>query len=465
MKNHYGFPARVLCTMTAVLAICLMGQDIKAQEHCGKHDKALAAFEAIVKNARQAYAPDDRDKTFDVRVFKKDSTYFINGSTTEKCAADYVAAQIASALDSLKVTVKTDIDLLPSAKLNGKTYGVICMSVASFNCDGDFSGESATQSLMGMPVKILEENDDDWYRATNMEGYTAWVITRSVTAMTKEEFDAYQAKPKVIVTDKYSTVYSYPSEDSLQVSDVVIGDVLIDKGTVAHEAAGTGKHNGHGYGKNGHGGGAGWRAVAIADGREGYIRANAVEVLDKWLDKAQPTEKNIVETAKKFTGMPYVWGGTSVKGIDCSGLAKTAYLLNGYVLRRDASQQCKTGDSIDVSKFVNGERTIEALSELRPGDLIFFGRKATAERKERVTHVGIYMGNGMMIHSSNIVRINSLVKDVPGTIWYRGSSSLLKARRIIGNTDCGKGIVSFKTLIKGDSAVLDKVIKELNYKK
>lgn len=374
-----------------------------------------ALFNKISNDVMNNYAPDERDKTYDVSLIEKDGKLMLVGSTTEKEAVEALVSRLADA----GITAQNRIDLLPSNSLKGKTYGIVCMSTASFNCDGRFSGESGTQALMGMPVRILEENDDDWYRCINMEGYTAWVITRSVKAMTKAEYEEYLAKPKVFVNKKYSTLYSEKNISSLPVSDLVWGCILIDEGRQGV-----------------------WRKVSVADGRTGYVPEEDVIDLHKWMDNAVPTEKNIVETAKQFCGFPYVWGGTSIKGVDCSGLTKSAYFLNGYVLRRDASQQCKTGDSVDVHKFVEGTYTKAALANLRPGDLLFFGRKAENGRKERVTHVAIYMGDGKIIHSSNIVRINSLI---PGEKdYYAGAKRLLKARRIIGTADQGKGVVSVK---------------------
>ncbi len=374
-----------------------------------------ALFNKISNDVMNKYAPDERDKTYDVSLIEKDGKLILIGSTTEKEAVEALVSRLADA----GITAQNRIDLLPSNSLKGKTYGIVCMSTASFNCDGRFSGESGTQALMGMPVRILEENDDDWYRCINMEGYTAWVITRSVKAMTKAEYEEYLAKPKVFVNKKYSTLYSEKNVSSLPVSDLVWGCILIDEGRQGV-----------------------WRKVSVADGRTGYVPEEDVIDLHKWMDNAVPTEKNIVETAKQFCGFPYVWGGTSIKGVDCSGLTKSAYFLNGYVLRRDASQQCKTGDSVDVHKFVEGTYTKAALANLRPGDLLFFGRKAENGRKERVTHVAIYMGDGKIIHSSNIVRINSLI---PGEKdYYAGAKRLLKARRIIGTADQGKGVVSVK---------------------
>ena len=374
-------------------------------------------FNKINNEVRDTYAPDERDKTYEVALIDNKGKLTLVGSTTEKEAVDALLAKLSKA----GIKAENKIDVLPSKKLNGKTYGIVCMSTASFNCGGSFSAESGTQALMGMPVRILEENNDDWYRCINMEGYTAWVITRSVKAMTEEEYKAYLAKPKVFVKTKYSTLYSEKNVNSLPVSDLVWGCILIDEG------------------KSG-----AWRKVSVADGRTGYVPASDVVDLKAWIDSAVPTEKNIVETAKQFCGFPYVWGGTSIKGVDCSGLSKSAYFLNGYVLRRDASQQCKTGDSVDVHRFVEGDYTKEALSNLRPGDLVFLGRKAENGRRERVTHVAIYMGDGMIIHSSNIVRINSLI---PGEKdYYAGSRRMLKARRIIGTADQGKGVVSVRNI-------------------
>lgn len=374
-------------------------------------------FNKINNEVRDTYAPDERDKTYEVALIDNKGKLTLVGSTTEKEAVDALLAKLSKA----GIKAENKIDVLPSKKLNGKIYGIVCMSTASFNCGGSFSAESGTQALMGMPVRILEENNDDWYRCINMEGYTAWVITRSVKAMTEEEYKAYLAKPKVFVKTKYSTLYSEKNVNSLPVSDLVWGCILIDEG------------------KSG-----AWRKVSVADGRTGYVPASDVVDLKAWIDSAVPTEKNIVETAKQFCGFPYVWGGTSIKGVDCSGLSKSAYFLNGYVLRRDASQQCKTGDSVDVHRFVEGDYTKEALSNLRPGDLVFFGRKAENGRRERVTHVAIYMGDGMIIHSSNIVRINSLI---PGEKdYYAGSRRMLKARRIIGTADQGKGVVSVRNI-------------------
>ena len=92
----------------------------------------------------------------------------------------------------------------------------------------------------------------------------------------------------------------------------------------------------------------------------------------------------LVETSKTLMGVPYLWGGTSTKGVDCSGFTKTIYYLNGMVIPRDASQQVHTGKLID---------SVTNFDALEKGDLLFFGRKATDTGTEKVVHVGMWIGN------------------------------------------------------------------------
>lgn len=99
----------------------------------------------------------------------------------------------------------------------------------------------------------------------------------------------------------------------------------------------------------------------------------------------------IVNTAKKYLGVPYVWGGTSPRGFDCSGLVQYVCRQNGISVNRVAADQIRNGTR--VSK-----------SNLEPGDLVFFG-------KGRINHVGIYVGNGQMIHApqtGDVVKIVSI---------------------------------------------------------
>ena len=388
---------------------------------CGgeKVSKEAAAFETISKEMKTQFAPDGRSKTLEVKLVETENGYALKGVTNQPEAKE---AYVKAFADK-GIKVLDSIATLPAAELGEKIYGVSNQSVFNFRTAGKYSAESATQVMMGTPLQVLEKKGG-WTRAITPEGYISWVSSGSITYMTKAEFDAYQAAKKVIVTTKYTTMYEGPSAKSQMVSDVVWGNILLDKG-----AQGA------------------WQKVAISDGREGYVLKADVTDFNKWLDSRNPTAENIIATAKQFIGVPYMWGGTSIKAVDCSGFCKSTYFLNGIVLARDASQQCLTGDNVDISKYVDGgEHTREALANLKKGDLIFFGTKATPEKKERITHVGIYIEDGIFINSATKVRINSLI---PGDAnYYDGSKRLVRAQRILGNVDAGKDIWSIQTFYK-----------------
>ena len=99
----------------------------------------------------------------------------------------------------------------------------------------------------------------------------------------------------------------------------------------------------------------------------------------------------MVENAKKLLNAPYLWGGRTVMGIDCSGLVQVCARLAGLLLPRDASQQIECGELVYF------------LPETQPGDLAFFGEDCGP-----ITHVGIIMGDDQIIHASGQVRVDFL---------------------------------------------------------
>lgn len=363
-------------------------------------------FDSIKKEVKAQFAPDSRDKTFEVELEKSGKEYILRGATTEEEAKEAIVAQ----LKEKNISVLDSIKLLPDAELGEKTYGVTALSVINFRMKPGYSEESGTQTLMGMPLRILE-NRGGWLRAITPEGYIAWVTEKSVAKMTKEEFDSWKSAPKWMVNTHYTLLREKPDINSEIVCDAVWGCTMA----------------------KGSGIGGDWHEVILPTGKRAYVLKREVVDFESWAENVVATPESVIASAKKMLGFPYMWGATSVKAVDCSGFSKTTYLMNGIILKRDASQQCYTGDEVDIS---------EGIGNLQMGDLIFFGRKATETQKERVTHVGIYIGDGEFIHSASYVRINSLIEGTDN--YYEGSPRLVRAIRVIGSQDSGKGIVSIK---------------------
>ncbi len=115
---------------------------------------------------------------------------------------------------------------------------------------------------------------------------------------------------------------------------------------------------------------------------------------------AEGLRANLVETARSYLGVPYLWGGTTARGFDCSGLAMAVYRLNGLRLPRSTREQFEAGEKVP------GDR-------LRPGDLVFFATTGTGD----VSHVGIYIGDDYFIHAPN--RGRRIAKDRLGDTYYR----------------------------------------------
>ena len=369
---------------------------------CG--DKA-EVLNSISKEVKSEFAPDRRDKTFETKFKEVDGKWVLYGSTTEAEAK----AALLEKLAAKKVDVLDSMKVLPDQALveKGIVYAVTAHSVANLRYEADYSSEMATQVLMGTPLKVLEKKSY-WYRVVTPEGYIAWVTVGSVKTMNEEEFTAWRGSYRVIVDTHYTLFRDKPSKNGAIISDGVWGDIV--------QAPVNKVVNG-------------FQQVLLPNGKTAYVPASDVKPFQKWLDSRNPTTDNILNTGKQFLGFPYLWAGTSIKGLDCSGFVKTSHYLNGIILRRDASQQAKIGEEVDIT---NG------IENLVKGDILFFGRKATADRPARVTHVGMYLGDGMFIHSATFVKINSLVPGAEN--FYDGT--MVCARRINGMEDTIYGLWS-----------------------
>ena len=104
--------------------------------------------------------------------------------------------------------------------------------------------------------------------------------------------------------------------------------------------------------------------MRLPDGESAYVQRGDVRVGDAAAPRARGQRRDLVATARRFLGVPYLWGGMSFHGLDCSGLASRVYRLHGIDLRRDADIQ-----------FTDPRARAVERAALQPGDLLFFGRR------------------------------------------------------------------------------------------
>ncbi|MBR5660367.1 MAG: C40 family peptidase [Bacteroidales bacterium] len=317
------------------------------------------------------------------------------------------------------------------------TKAVVELSVNFMREKPEYEAELGDQALMGTIVEVLE-NKDGWARIKSPEPYTAWVDNRGLVMMSDKEIADYLEAPKYICTALRSNIYEEPSLDSRIVSEFILGDIVrIMYKTVTHTKGSLkGYEEGRVVLKKK------FVGVVLPSGKTGYVPAKDVTVFYKWakdkyvrLDNVNAFRKDIVETASRFIGVPYMWGGTSIKNADCSGLTRSVFFANGVLLPRNASQQGRIGENLPLFS-AEGDVIWDALL---PGDLVFWGREASDGVPAKATHVGIYIGDGRFIHSSFMVRISSLDPSSPD--YY--DRKPLCARRIAGYVDKkDSGIIS-----------------------
>lgn len=360
--------------------------------------------QAPSENAAQHYidalqkevAPDKRVAVFQIEAEQKGNIHILKGETDKPIALQ----RLRDSLVANNISFTDSVTLLPTAELGDTTRAIINISVANLRSNPKHSAELATQATLGTPVKVLKK-EGDWYYIQTPDNYLAWVDDGGITLFTEQTIKNWESADKVIYTKTYGHAYKGPDTKEV-VSDLVAGNVLevlkyADK----------------------------FYIVRFPDGRQAYIDREESETYKNWLANLNNSPDALVETASRFMGVPYLWGGTSTKAMDCSGFTKTIYFLNGMIIPRDASQQVHTGKPIDDT----GNFDV-----LKLGDLLFFGTPATEESKEKVVHVGMWIGNKEFIHASDMVRVSSVDESAENYDEYN-VNRYLRTKRILKEQD------------------------------
>lgn len=341
-------------------------------------------FDDRIKQISKKYILDNSLEVSEIEVDLKNQGPTFTGMTTNVDIYNKIRAYS----DSL--SFGNDVILLPDPSLGDSTRGIINVSVTPIRDRSSHTAQMVDQAIMGNWVKILIENDD-WYLIQTHYKYVGWITKSAVHKCTNNFLSDWNEKARYRIKKLNSIIYSEANMSSIPISDGVLNNRLyITKDLVD------------------------WSEVILPDGRVGYIEKQDIELMTQ--DKDLTDQISIViSNALSMKGVPYLWGGNSSKGNDCSGFTQTAFMSSGIQLPRDARQQAKVGKPIIDD-------------QLKEGDLLFFGTG------DRITHVGISMGGDKFIHQGSKlegkVDIHSLNPDSPLYNSYR-KETFLFAKRVI----------------------------------
>ncbi len=226
-------------------------------------------------------------------------------------------------------------------------YGICTVSICPIRIEPSEKSEMVSQLLFGEHFNIIEETEK-WTKIINIfDNYTGWIDNKLYTKISQKEFNNYNKKEKLIITDLLDKCTDLSSKSII---NLVIGSTILNN-------------------------------EVFNIGSKSFKINTAKEITFSG-------DKNIVKTAFKYLNSPYLWGGRTPFGIDCSGFVQIVYKLNGINLLRDASQQVNQG--------------IEVLLEnSKIGDLAFFENE-----NKKIIHVGILISENKIIHASGKVRID-----------------------------------------------------------
>ncbi len=233
----------------------------------------------------------------------------------------------------------------------------INVSAALIYRNPTFHSEADTQAVLGEPVRILSRKND-FIQIRCEDGYEGWLNRFQLC-----EQPELENLPKKIITSELLKFYDQPDSNASVLRDGTAGGyVYLLEQTDS------------------------WQQVLLPDGVKAWIEKINTEPLPP-LSRA-----NLLNYAKRFMGVPYLWAGKTPKGFDCSGLMQLVHKMFGIVLRRDAWMQ-----------YEDARQVADNPLDGQPGDMMFF-----TESSDKITHVGFCLGAGKLLHARGLVRINSL---------------------------------------------------------
>ncbi|MCX6345431.1 MAG: C40 family peptidase [Armatimonadetes bacterium] len=243
--------------------------------------------------------------------------------------------------------------------------GVITRNIVPMFSKPDCMSEQVTQGLFGQMV-TEEGGQGDWVFVQTWDTYRAWVPADRIHILDRSDPPYASAGPIAVIRELFVDIFEQPHERA----------ELLTKVTISTEIEVARVHED-------------WVELKLPNRRLGFIKKQHAKLIEKapiqtvWL----PEPRKLAETAMRFVGVPYLWGGSSPFGLDCSGLVQLIYRIHNVTLLRDAHMQASDTRCRPISG-----------NKLAAGDLIFFAKPGEQD-EAKISHVGMMLGKDRFIHS------------------------------------------------------------------
>ncbi len=338
---------------------------------------------AIIEETRAEFAPDSRTAVFDVHLRRRAGAIEAYGAISDARAEAALRDRLGS-LNGRRAVVDR-VARVPEHGVKERPHALVTAAMAPMLSGPRISESHLSQIAHGNPALVLREHGR-WLQCRASDGYIGWIHRGYVVRFDEDDARAWESGARGEM--HLSLGARVVAEDGITIVRLPWGARV-----AVHEG----------------------RAVTPA-GKTGELSGEIVAVRDL-VDRFPPDGESITATALRWIGSPYLWGGTTPSGVDCSGLTQSVFRVHGIPLPRDSDQQAGMGEQLPI----------DAPDLLRPGDLLFF-----EERRGRISHVAISLGGFRIIHSAvgngGVARI-----DLASDEAYERELRLLlvSARRII----------------------------------
>jgi len=226
-------------------------------------------------------------------------------------------------------------------------YGICIKSQTAVRAEHAESSELVTQMLFGETCKIIDKKSDWFFIYTDVDQYLGWIDTKCILSVSHDEYQKTNSQSQPVLSSPYGIIKTEKEK------------ILISQGST----------------------------LPFFNGTETQIGQKTFKLTHGSTEK----NKAAADYALDLLGAPYLWGGRTIMGIDCSALILNIFKIKNFLLPRDASEQVSYGE------------TVAFMNEAAKGDVCFFNKTG-----EKITHTGILLDNKTIVHASGEVRIDSI---------------------------------------------------------